>query len=81
MPTYRIFNKQISLWVILAALAAIGGGVWYYIHHKREQAKKKADDASASALGGATKVETPKTEKQTLYVPGAGQVTLDVAVN
>lgn len=68
----KLFNKSISIWLIVGIVAAIGGGVWYYIHHHSEAAKKAAADKKAKE--DAAKVGA--TGKQQIYVPGAGTVTI-----
>ena len=79
MPTISIFHKDISVWFILAAAAILGvGGYFLWKHHEKEGKAKKDKANKKIAEAGATKVEEPKTHRATLYVPGAGQVLVNV---
>ena len=71
-------GRKISGWFILAAVAIIGG-VWYWWKHRDDEKDETAADDKKTD-NGVTTVETPKTEKKSLYVPGAGQVMVDMLV-
>ncbi len=85
MPNISIFHKEISGWFVLVSVIALGlGGYFGWKYHTKHTAKAAADkkakaDAAAAAAGGKI-LDKPKTERMSLYVPGAGQVIQDVSI-
>ena len=72
MGEITIFSKKISVLLLVGVTAAVGVIAYFVWKH---YAKPDADDTKVADAAVETTVEAPKV-KQTLYVPGAGQVTV-----